>query len=33
MIEDLLDVWRTHDGINIFLLQQISEPGLRPRHC
>jgi len=28
MIEDLLEVWRTHDEINIFLLEQISDPGL-----
>ena len=28
MIQDLLEVWRTHDEINIFLLEQIAEPGL-----
>jgi uncharacterized damage-inducible protein DinB len=27
MIQDLLEVWRTHDEINIFLLEQISDQG------
>jgi uncharacterized damage-inducible protein DinB len=27
MIADLLEVWRTHDEINIFLLEQIPEQG------
>ena len=28
MIGDLLEVWRTHDEINFYLLEQISDAGL-----
>src|SRR5689334_10248788 len=28
MIDDLLEVWRTHDEINFCLLEQISDAGL-----
>ena len=28
MIDDLLEVWRTHDEINLYLLEQISDSGL-----
>ena len=31
MIEDLLEVWRTHDEINIFLLTHIPDAGLGAR--
>jgi hypothetical protein len=27
MIQDLLEVWRTHDEINFHLLEQISDQG------
>ena len=27
MIQDLLEVWRTHDEINVYLLEQISHQG------
>ncbi len=27
MIQDLLEVWRTHDEINVYLLEQISDQG------
>jgi hypothetical protein len=32
MIPDLLEVWRTHDEINIFLLEQIPEQVFELRH-
>jgi len=28
MIDNLLEVWRTHDEINLYLLEQISDAGL-----
>jgi len=28
MIDNLLEVWRTHDEINVYLLEQISDAGL-----
>lgn len=29
MIEDILETWRTHDGLNLFLLQNLPEGGLQ----